>query len=429
MLAHGGRLPAAGSRVVGRALGPGCVGREVPGAAFARPMKNPRSGEPQGANRDCSGRGRARPPAGESSAVRAIRRALDRARTLERAAYAPVRAEALFQQGRLLSYRGARAEVQAGRALLLEAVDVATGARHDELAAEALAFLVLDAYHHGDTAKRGQELLERAFAASRRIGDRPRDRAKLMRRQGMLLARQVAYSEAERRQREALALLAEDQDTPWLFRPVHLHDLGNTVRDQKRYPEAQALYNEARALFLARLSREHPYVAALDFDIAVLAHRQGELERARALYEDVLRVRMGGLGEVHPDVGAVYFALANIDQEQGVLDRAESSAAAGLRIYEQVFDEHDPRLADAYQVIGALRHRRADYEGARAAYERALAGLIARLGRDHAAVGQAQANLAEAELALLEKAGDGGQANADAIREWLGPARSGQLRP
>ncbi len=339
----------------------------------------------------------------------------DRGNTIVSGGYRPLQAEALFQLGRLLTLRGTDAEVARGVAMIHEAVHVATGERHDELAAEALAFLLASAYLHHDRANGtgtepgsesvagGHALAARAYAASRRIGDRGRDRAELLRRHGRLWALQRVYDRAEDLQRQGLALLAQgagDMDIPWLYRAVHLHDLANTVRDRGRYQEAAALYREAHGLY-ARLGDDHVYLAGVRFDEAVMALRQGRLDKAELLLSAVLSVRQRGLGTMHPDVGAVHWALADVAQRRGQLQAAESAAAAGLRVYQGAFAADDARLVAKYQLIGAMRYRRGNYAGARDDYQRALGGLVARLGdRRHPEVGYARANLAEALLML-----------------------------
>ncbi len=369
------------------------------------------------------------PPSAVADEVAAMRRVLAEARTLELLGrwdealtvaqaqvdivvsgdvdYEPVRAEALFQLGRLLCYRGTSADVARGEHMIVQSVNMANSERHDELAAEALAFLLSSAYlNYGSTtlhrigdSQNGHALAARAFAANRRIGDRKRDRAELLRRAGLLWGLDKDYERAESMQRQGLAVLSQDLDVPWLYKAAHLNDLANTVRDQGRGEEARILYAEARALY-AQLGDEHLHVARVDFNRAVLFLRQGHADDARELLQKVLAIRQRSLGPMHPEVGAVYWALADANQHTGALQAAEEAADAGLQIYEQVLDADNPRLADGYQIMGVIHYRRGNYHSARASYQLAIDRLIARLGPQHQEVGYAQANLAEAELML-----------------------------
>ena len=359
------------------------------------------------------------PPAAEARSVAAVRDRLAEARTLQllgrrdealrlarghldaarELSYPPVRGEALYQLGRILIYRGERTDIEHGEELLHKAVYLATGERHDELAVEALSFLVLSALRNHDNTQRGHELSDRLFAMVRRSGDRPRDLAEALRYRALLLVEDGQLSEAEENQRRGLEVLASDEDAPWLFRAEALRSLAATARDRRKYEEASVFYEEAHALY-ARLGDNHPTVATIRFGQGVLELRRGNRARARNFFQSALSVRLDSLGESHPLVGAVYLALANIDQQAGRLDSAEALAVAGQRIYEQVYEPSDARVVDTYQLIGAIRYRREDYGGARVAYEKALTGLIARVGPEDVRVAYAHANLAEAALAL-----------------------------
>ena len=334
---------------------------------------------------------------------------LDEALSLARAAvesaraedYVPMLAEALFQEGRVLTQKGHHRKVRAGEQMIRRAIGLAEGARHDQLVAEALAFLVLRAYHEHDTGERTQQLTGRAFAANQRIGDPVRERAMLLRRQGMLLARGGHLEQAEETQRQALPLLEQldARDAPWLFRAIHLHDLGNTVRDRGRQDEAGALYRESRALY-ARLGHDHPYLSAIDYDLAVLALRRGDLAAARTGLEQVLRARERALGPAHPKVADTWLALADVHWSSGALELARQAAERALETYRQVLQDSDVRLARARQMIGALQFTDEQHTAARVSYQQALESFQARYGDDHVDVGMAQANIAEVELAL-----------------------------
>jgi serine/threonine protein kinase/tetratricopeptide (TPR) repeat protein len=363
------------------------------------------------------------PPEAEAETVAAIRVRLSEAATLallgrgqealviaaeqrtaaEALSYVPVQAEALYHLGHLLAYGDDHTQVPRGEELLRQTTDLATGARHDELVVEALHAQVQSELRNHDTTEQGHRLSGNAFAAIRRLGDHPREHAQALRYRGLLLAKDGALAQAEETLRNALHVLESDAEAPWLQRAWYLRDLANTLRDLGRTDEAYERYEEAHTL-LARLGEDHPYAVNVRFNMAILDVRLGHMERARAAISGILRISRRDLGDGHPLVGTAYLELANIDQMSGKLAEAEEAATAGLRVYEQAFEPHDARLAEAYGTLGAIRYRRGDYDGARAMYQKSLDGVGARLGADHVAVGFARANLAEVELVLGEHA-------------------------
>ena len=313
--------------------------------------------------------------------------------------FEPVRAEALFQSGRILTLRSTREDIARGQEYLEEGTQVAMGMRHDELHAELLNFRVLDELRNADTTARGHELSGRAFAAIRRIGDRPRLRAEALRHEGLLLAKDGDLKRAEATLQRALELLDGDEYTPWLVRAAHLRDRAEILRDQRKYDEARRDFEQVLSMY-SRLGSTHPHVAHANIGLAVLEFRQGHRQRARELASAALAIRRQKLGETHALVGAAYLLLANIELQSGMLEAAEASAVSAMKIYQRVYDASDARLSELYQLIGGVRFHREDYDGARAAYKEALASTIARVGPGHVDAGYAQANLAEVEVAL-----------------------------
>ncbi len=372
------------------------------------------------------------PPGSQRSAVTVLRSGLRRARTkellgrrnealvlaqeqysrAESLGYSPVIAEASYQMGRLLTYTATDEDVRRGEALIREAVYLATGQRHDELVADALAFLLLSAYHNHDATDCDQGLLERAAAASHRLGDPPLLRAKILRRAGLVWQRRGRYELAEEKLREAIATLssAEEMATESVlhtFLATYLHDLANAMREQLRYDEARQLYAKARRLYVemgandpSSLRNEHPYVTDLVFDMAVLDLRESRYDEAGKALDEVLRLQKMYQGERHPEVGRVYLEIARLSFETGDLERAERTARIGLRILKESLTEGDARIANGRQIIGAIYYQRRDYLAALEAYRKALSDILRRLGRGHIEVAYARANIAEVELML-----------------------------
>jgi serine/threonine protein kinase/tetratricopeptide (TPR) repeat protein len=325
-------------------------------------------------------------------ALQTARAQLVAAKTL---GYAPVHAEALFHVGRILVHRGGAGDATEGERLLREASDMAEGERHDELVAMIWNDLVLSGYHNQADRALALERSQRAFAAIRRIGDPPSHRAVALRHRGLIHFAADQLAEAERDQRDALALVPAEAR---FSRALDLQDLGNTLRGRNKLAEAVALYHEALALLEAEVGAQHPRTAAVRFDLAMLWLQQGELERARTALEALVNAPAGADVPARRLAGQAHLELAEILRQQGHLDTAAEHAAACLRIYRDVYPPGHEALAAVYTQMGALAYRRGQHAEAVAAYEAGLAIVIAQRGENDLDAGILHANIAEARV-------------------------------
>ncbi|HWN68059.1 MAG TPA: tetratricopeptide repeat-containing protein kinase family protein, partial [Haliangium sp.] len=330
-------------------------------------------------------------------ALRIAREQLERARALS---YGPLHAEALYQTGRVLAYRGAAEEREQGEAMLLRAANLAESERHDELVAEIWSFLVLAADRNHPSTERARQWHERADVAIRRIGDPPRQRAAALRTLGRIHLKEGKLAEAEDAQREALAVLASAPETSPLDLPAYQQDLANIVQQRSRHEEAQALYERVLAQYIAELGETHPYVADVRFNVAKLHMARGALELARQLLSDVLRVHSQTLGASHPLVGRTHLELAEVERQSGALDSAQRHALESLAIHRRAYGEEHARIAPVYACLGAIELRRGALDQALAAFQAALAIRVKHQGDTHIDVGVEHLNIAETWTAL-----------------------------
>lgn len=359
------------------------------------------------------------PPEGDGAEIRDIRDQLARAHTqgllghgnearrvardqlarADKLGYGPVRAEALHQTGRLLLFYGDATEMAEGEDMLLRAVNVAESERHDELTAEIWNDLVLGAARSRSRTQRAHAWHERAVAAVQRIGDPRLGRANALRNVARLHYIEGDLLAAEQRQRQALALVESEVGVAPLVVAVYLHDFANTLRDLGRHEEARKVYERTLALHQTALGQNHPYVADVRLDIAVLHTVRGELDTAGGILEDFLRRDAETLGKDHPLIGRAYIELASVGWQRGTLGRAHEHARRGIAIYERVYGKEHVNLAAAYSQLGAIAFRRGAYEDALAAYQAALDLERRNLGDSHPDVALSQANIGEAMVA------------------------------
>jgi serine/threonine protein kinase/tetratricopeptide (TPR) repeat protein len=359
------------------------------------------------------------PPAGDGAEIRDIRDQLARAHTqgllghgdearriardqlarADKVGYGPVRAEALHQTGRVLVFYGDAAEMAEGEDMLLRAVNVAESERHDELTVAIWNDLVLGAARSRSRTKRAHAWHERAIAAVQRIGDPRLGRANALRNVARLHYVEGDLLAAEQRQRQALALVESEVGVAPLVVAVYLHDFANTLRDLGRHEEARKVYERTLVLHQTALGQDHPYVADVRLDIAVLHTVRGALDTASRILEEFLRRNVEALGKDHPLIGRAYIELASVGWQRGTLGRAHEHARRGIAIYERVYGKGHVNLAAAYAQLGAIAFRRGAYEDALAAYQAALDLERRNLGDNHPDVALSQANIGEAMVA------------------------------
>jgi serine/threonine protein kinase/tetratricopeptide (TPR) repeat protein len=331
----------------------------------------------------------------------ALRIAREQLAQAESLGYGPLLAEALYQTGRVLVYHGRdEAAASEGEALLLRARDIAESERHDELAAEIWNHLVLGAARNHEGTERGHRWYEHALAAIKRIGSPALLHADALRNLGRLYFQEDRLVEAREHQRQALALIEPEPEISRLVHAVYQHDLATTARRMGEYEQARHGYETALALYVAALGEEHPHVADLRYDIAMLHIDRGDPASGRALLEDILRIHAGPLGETHVVLARIHGALAELDRQQGALARAREHAVRSLENAQRLYGDGHIEVANAQLRLGAIAFQGGAYGEALIAYEMVMALVSRHLGETHFEVGSAHANIAEARLAL-----------------------------
>lgn len=328
-------------------------------------------------------------------ALRIAREQIDQAKAVSSG---PVEAEAMYQAGRVLAYRGTPEEREEGEDMLLRAANLAESERHYELVAEVWNFLVLSACHNHSSTTQAYQWHERADTAIRRIGDPPLYRAAALRNLGCLYFNDREFAKAEAASRNALAAL-QSAPASQLDRAAYQHDLAMILLRRGLYGEAQEIDELSLLVHIAELGATHPRVASVRYGLA-MSHKEGGASAvARQFLDDLLRVHGETLGATNVLLGHTHLALAEISLQDGAPTRAHEHAMQSLDIYERAYGAGHVRLADAYARLGMIELRRGAHEKALAAYETGLAIKIRHLGPDHIDVGYDHLNLAEVRLA------------------------------
>jgi tetratricopeptide (TPR) repeat protein len=310
--------------------------------------------------------------------------------------YAPVQAEALAVEGALDEKRG---ELKAAEKVLLEAIATAEGARHDLARAEAATTLVLVLGVRQSRAADAAPWDKLAEGAIARVGGGPWLEARLLQTRGLVRYAEGKLPEAiELQQRAADAFSTLDPDG--VQRALALNELGAAYRGARKAPEATAAYEQALAIFRARLGDQSDAAAASRNGLANTYMLDGKFEEAQALYASALAVFEKRLGPKHFRTVTAYNNLGVVLTEQGRF-------ADALPYFEKVVAAReapaaDPKAADAHANLGMLLLELGRLEDAQRELERAKA-LLQGVAIDH--FSNAEVLLGFARLALERKQG------------------------
>lgn len=319
--------------------------------------------------------------------------------------YAPARAEVLHEIGAALAMRDTSEDAERAEVVLFEALDVAEGARHDELVAEIWHDLVILAGSHHSSMERGYVWSRREQAAVQRLGARPTDRAQAFHALGILYLRDANYAEAAAQQRRAVETLDEVPHRSAMLASYH-HDLANTEYWRGNYDTARTLFERALTMSIEQLGSEHPKVVRVKRDFAVLLTEIDDSERARDLLRGALATWTRTQGTADLVAGRLYLSLADLEASAGAFQKADEYVRSGFDIYKRVLAPEHRYHAEPHMSLGVLALRRRDPAAAREAFERALELRRRHLDDIHVLIGWTRIRVAESlvELGLFQEA-------------------------
>ena len=187
-----------------------------------------------------------------------------------------------------------------------------------------------------------------------------------------------------------------------------------------KYAKAEPLYQRALAIYEKALGSEHQMVATALNNLGLLYEDKGDYTKAGPLLQRGLAIREKVLGGEHPDVASSLNDLADLYQAKGEYAKAEPLFQRALAIRERALGGEHPDVAQSLTNLADLYKDKGDYTNAEPLYQRALAIDEKALGSDHpdvvssldglAALYQAKGDYPKAEpllqraVAIYEKA-------------------------
>jgi len=273
-----------------------------------------------------------------------------------------------------------------GEPLIREALRIRRqryGPKHPDVAAsiEALGLNYLD---RGEV-DRAEPSLRLALSMRRELHpvDQPLLLAQAMGNLAWALQGLDKYDEAEKLQRESLALRRRIQGEAHPEIAIDINNLAFTLQTRGDYAGAEALYRESLAMNRKLLGDEHPEVAFNENNLAWLLYRKGDLDGAIALMRRVLESRRRSIGAEHPDVAGAAANLALWLTDSGDYDEAARLVDESLAIREKALGAEHPQVAGSLTVKANLLLATGRYEEAVAVAVEAQRILRAALPEDH----------------------------------------------
>ena len=228
-------------------------------------------------------------------------------------------------------------------------------------------------------------------------------------------------------QRHCLAVAASLALACWLISPS-IAQLGEAEQLDKRvnallhagkYAEAIPLAQRELAIYEKAFGPNHPDVATVLNNLALLHFSQGRYADAEPLLKRSLAIYEKAHGSDHPHVAVALNALAVLYRNQGRYADAEPLYKRSLAISEKALGPDHPDVARSLNNLALLYDHEGRYAEAEPLYKRSLAIREKALGPDHPDVAGSLNNLAllydhegryaEAEPLYKRVAGDLGE--------------------
>jgi tetratricopeptide (TPR) repeat protein len=342
----------------------------------------------------------AAPPAEQAEAVEALRGRLAEARTLRvagKAKDALAAAAAVATEAELLGFAPLTAEARLSLGLAQSkaseheaAVVTLRRAAADKLATRDDAGLLSALVELGETLgynlgrdKEAGPWLDLASATATRMGDQPRERARVLLVRSSVDITAQRFVQAEAQLVESTRLVEAERGPQHPSLAPHLNALGGVYLRTGKYAEAQAQFERAVALAEAANGPSHPDVAFPLNNLALTFERQARYPDAIAALRRALALIERTSGADHPNAGVLRQNIGGMLRLDGKLPQARDELDTALKILEAKLGPEHPALGHALTLSGDVALEQGDLTRARAEFERADALRRKVLGEDH----------------------------------------------
>jgi len=186
-----------------------------------------------------------------------------------------------------------------------------------------------------------------------------------------------------------------------------LNNLALIDKKMGRYAEAEPLYKRALEIFEEAVGPKHPDVAIAMSNLAELYRLQGKTAQVEPLLKQALDIKQKALGPEHPSVGIANNSLAAFYVSQNKFDEATPLYEQAMKIIYNAYGPAHPLFAKTVTNVAELYSAQKKYDEAEQLFKMSLEVKEETLGPDHpdvirslnglAKLYQAQGKYAEAE--------------------------------
>ena len=180
---------------------------------------------------------------------------------------------------------------------------------------------------------------------------------------------------------------------------TNLSDLGEALRAQHKFDEAEPMIRNGLALRRKYLGNDHPLTAASMSVLATLLRDKGDLAAAEPLYREALEVRRKVLGVDHPDYAKSLLGLAYHLQALKKYDDAEPVFRQALAINVARHGNEHPEVGLDMNALAKVLYQRGLISESEKLYRNALGILSRTLGPAHPRISMPQVGLGNALIA------------------------------
>jgi len=302
--------------------------------------------------------------------------------------YAPLQAEALFQQAKIQSRL--RQDAPALRNLQ-DAFYAALASRSDALAVRAAIGLVgrTEGGHYADAhawARAASALLERT-------GNRAADLGELHMAVGNLESDEDKYDAALDEMHLALGILQKQEPPDPLSVAWAHNNTGLVLWHLGKPDEALAEFQTALSLEEKELGPNHPEVADCLNNVGLIRASQNRPDEALASYRRALEIIETAFGPAHPQVADQLNNIGMAMMQQGKLDEALPEFQRALALKQKALGPEHLETAQAYNNLGVLLWRQGKFDDALVQMRHALAIRASERGAEHPSLGDAHLNI------------------------------------
>ncbi len=170
--------------------------------------------------------------------------------------------------------------------------------------------------------------------------------------------------EAERLDRESLAMLERLGETEGAAAARVKGDLARVLEGLGKGVEAEALYREVLVIERRLEGERGAEVAATLNNLGVLLGQRGDWTGAEPLHREALDIVRAVSGPEHPDVAAGMGTLGNVLEKKGDLAGAEALYRASLALRLKLLGPEHPEVTRSRYALATLLRAKGDAEGA-----------------------------------------------------------------